>query len=100
MNIAARTTDATQRVYLVLTDTARCLTSQELLKITEVAEQAHAIVHIHRGSWQVLVKVPELSYQEVDRALQAMGHAAQLLSGKINERSTFVLKRERQEHIP
>src|ERR1700676_3573340 len=100
MSIATRTADETQKVYLVLTDTARCLTSQELLKITEIAEQAHAIVHIHRGSWQVLVHVPELSYQKVDPARQAMGHEAQLLSGNIKERSTFVLKGERQEHMP
>src|ERR1700674_427456 len=100
MSIAEQTADAAPRVYLVLADTARCLTSQELLKITEIAEQAHAIVHIRRGSWQVLVNVPELSYQKVDRALQAMGHEAQLLSGKIKERSTFVLKGERQEHMP
>ena len=55
MGIATRNADSKQRVYLVLADTARCLTSQKLLEIAEVAEQAHAIVHIRHGSWQVLV---------------------------------------------
>ena len=60
-------------VNLVLMDTARSLTGHDLLKITEMAEQAHAVVHVSYGSWQVLVGVPECSYDLIAADLQAMG---------------------------
>ncbi len=83
--------DTERRIYLVLEDTAQHLTGQDLLRIIEAAEQAHAIVKIRYGSWQVLVCVPELKHQKAERALQAMGYEACILSGEIYERSTFVL---------
>ena len=78
-------------VNLVLMDTARSLTGHDLLKITEMAEQAHAVVHVSYGSWQVLVGVPECSYDLIAADLQAMGYECSILTGEIDEIPTFVL---------
>lgn len=91
MSISARTPNTERRVCLVLEDTAHHLTSLDLFKITEAAQQVHAIVHIRHGSWQVLISVQEPRYPELDRVLQTMGYEARMLSGESDERSTFVL---------
>jgi hypothetical protein len=78
-------------VNLVLRDTAHSLTGHDLLKITEMAEQAHAVVHVSYGSWQVLVGVPECSYDLIAADLQAMGYECGILAGEIDGVSTFVI---------
>ena len=80
-----------ERVHLVLEDTAHHLTGQDLLKIAQIAEQAHAAVHISYRSWQVLVGVPECSYEWVAEHLRTMGYECDILSGEIDELSTFAL---------
>lgn len=91
MNSAVFNSIAEGRVHLVLEDTAHHLTGQDLLKIAQIAEQAHAAVHISYRSWQVLVGVPECSYELVAEHLRTMGYECDIFSGEIDELSTFVL---------
>lgn len=94
MNSAVFNSIGEGRVHLVLEDTAHHLTGQDLLKIAQIAEQAHAAVHISYRSWQVLVGVPEYSYELVAEHLRTMGYECDILPGKIDELSTFVLNGE------
>jgi hypothetical protein len=91
MSTVVEDRDVQRRVNLILKDSAHGLTSQDLLKISQVAEQAHAAVHISYGSWQVLVGVPESSYELVVEYLQVMGYECSMHAGEIDDLSTFVL---------
>jgi hypothetical protein len=83
--------DAGRTVRIVLQDSEH-LTSEELIKITRMAEQAHSAVRISCGSWRVLIDIPEASHQLVMETLRAMGYSYDVLSLEIDERSTFVLR--------
>jgi hypothetical protein len=85
-----------RRVYLILGSTARHLTCQDLLRITEIAEQGHAAVQISYGAWQVLLNVPEIYYGMVAEALRGIGYECDVFLGEMNERSTFALKERRK----
>jgi hypothetical protein len=93
MNTAVEERETLQRVNLVLEDSAHCLTSQDVLKIAEIAEQARAVVHISYGSWQVLVGIPRGYHQLVQETLRAMGYESDIYSGDIDDLSTFVVKK-------
>jgi hypothetical protein len=80
-----------RRVYLALEDTAHHLTSQDLSRIAGAADQAHGVVRIRRGSWQVLVGVPEIHFRKLTEELSAMGYRYAGHDEKINEVSTFLL---------
>jgi len=80
-----------RRIYLTLEGTANDLTNQDLLRITEVVGQVHGVVRIRRGSWQVLVGVPEINYQKLTEELSAIGHRYAGHFEKVNETSTFLL---------
>jgi hypothetical protein len=81
-----------RRVHLILEDTAHHLTSQDLLRITQIAEQAQAAVHISYGSWQVLIGVPEIHHQDISEALRDIGYECDLFAGEL-ELSTFALRK-------
>jgi hypothetical protein len=70
--------------YLVLKDSAHRLTGEDLLRITEIAEQAHAAVHISNGPWQMLLGVPPTFHQSVAEALQAMDPECDIQPGAID----------------
>jgi hypothetical protein len=82
-------------VYLALEETAGHLTSRDLLRIlgtTKIADQSGEEVHISPGSWLVLVKVPEIYYPKVADALRSIGFGCDVISGEMNELSTFDLR--------
>ena len=83
--------DAGRTVRIVLRDSEH-LTSQELIKITRMAEEAHSAVRISCEFWRVLLDIPEASHQLVTETLRAMGYSYDVLSLEIDERSTFVLR--------
>jgi hypothetical protein len=78
--------DAGRTVRIVLRDSEH-LTSQELIKITRMAEEAHSAVRISCGSWRVLLDIPEASHQLVTETLRANGYSYDVLSLEIDERS-------------
>jgi hypothetical protein len=82
----------TKRFHLVLQKRADRLTGDDLLKITEVAEEAGAAIHISNASWQVLVGVPDCNGEEVLRRLHLMGFTSFRKVGEINPRNTFALE--------
>jgi dissimilatory sulfite reductase (desulfoviridin) alpha/beta subunit len=63
-----------QRVDLLLAEKADRLSGEELLRITEVADQAGAAIHISLRSWQILIGVPAMRQQEVLANLRDMGY--------------------------
>lgn len=94
--IPAGNCDAGRTVRIVLRDSER-LTSEELIKIARMAEQAHSAVRISYGSWRVLIDIPEASHPLVTETLRAMGYTYDALSLEIDERSTFVLREGMRE---
>lgn len=91
MSTAMKILATERRIHLVLEDTAEHLTSRDLRKITEAADQAHEVVQIRYGTWQVLVSVPEINFQKLTEGLSAIGYRCAAHYEKVSEVSTFPL---------
>jgi len=89
--------DTERTVRIVLKKSAEHLTSQELIEIARMAEQAHSAVRITYGSWRVLIDIPEASHRLITETLKTMGHSYDVLSLEAHEPSTFVLKEGMRE---
>jgi dissimilatory sulfite reductase (desulfoviridin) alpha/beta subunit len=63
-----------QRVDLLLAEKADRLSGEDLLRISEVADQAGAAIHISYRSWQILIGVPAMRQQEVLSSLRELGY--------------------------
>lgn len=82
-----------KEVDIHLKSTAAHLTGQDLLRITKLAEQAQAAVHISHGDWQVFLRVPEPRSRGVLENLRDMGYACVFFMGDTPGRPTFVLSK-------
>ena len=74
----SRITDAVASgspIHVVLKESARGLTSRDLVRIIEIAREADAVVHVTCASWQVLVGVPEVNFRKMEKALASIGYA-------------------------
>jgi hypothetical protein len=81
------------RVHLALQEGADSLTGDDLLKISEIAERAGAVLHISKGSWQIFIGVPAERKREVEVDLQALGHGDVRIVYPVDEKLTFRLAR-------
>jgi dissimilatory sulfite reductase (desulfoviridin) alpha/beta subunit len=93
MSVAAENLTNSGRVHLVLKASADQLTGQDLLRITEIAEQGNAEVHISHGTWQVLVGVPKDSQHDVTRALREIGYECDIHQNEFSELPHFLLRK-------
>ncbi|HEX9756485.1 MAG TPA: hypothetical protein VGB26_01640 [Nitrospiria bacterium] len=82
------------RLNLGLTTKAVDLSCEELLRISEVAEEAKAAVHISHQSWQVFLGVPIQSFPVLRMTLGNMGFPCFQIEEGFKEHPTIRLKLE------
>jgi hypothetical protein len=83
-----------RRIQLVLKDSARKLTNEDLLKIAEAAGKLQGEMLIRPGSWQVLVRATEAVYQRLSTALRSMGYPCRIRIGEIEKIPGFILRND------
>jgi len=81
------------KTLLILKATASQLTGQALLEITEIAEHAHAELHISHNAWQILVGVPEIYRPFVEKELEDLGYDFNSYTKGPYDPPTFWLKK-------
>jgi len=85
----SQATVVSKRVSLVLKERADRFTGDDLLRISEAAGQAGAVLHISLRSWQVFVGVPSMSQDKLMEALREMGYDSIRVVEKLNQGFTL-----------
>jgi hypothetical protein len=90
-----------KKVNLLLMKGADRLTGEDLVQITQVAEQAGAAIYISIPSWQVLMGVPGVQHQQVLETLRKRGYDSVKVTRKLDGGSTLQLSgRSKENEVP
>ena len=81
-----------KKVNLLLMKGADRLTGGDLFRITEVAEQAGAVIYVSIPSWQVLLAVPVTQQQRVLENLRERGYDSIKVTRKLTQGSALQLR--------
>lgn len=83
-----------RKIQIVLKDSARQLTNQDLVRIARAAEQVHGEIHIRPGSWQVWVRVTAAVCRRLSTALKAMGYPCRIRIGDFEKIPGFIIRNQ------
>lgn len=83
-----------RQAHYVLKDTSLDLSGKDLLRIIEMAEKAHASVHVSHGTHQIFIGVPIPYRSFIDRTMKTIGFRYAKKSERLLENSSFPLDRE------
>lgn len=65
-----------EKVNVVLIEKANQLTGGDLVRITEMAKEAGAAIHVSVQTWQIVLIVPTMQLKQLSENLFGMGYHA------------------------
>lgn len=89
-----------RKVNLALMKGADRLTGEELVRITELAEPAGAVIYISIPSWQDLLAVPVTQQQQVVGNLRDRGYDSVRVTRKLDQRAILQLRGKKNALSP